>query len=77
MATPTKKCSPGMLLPIVYACEFQTRERGRGKAMTKNRKEKEEKKKKQITKNIHLIMGLFAWWGEEVVTVFGSDVKMA
>lgn len=34
-----------MLLPIVYACEFQTRERGRGKAMTKNRKEKEEKKK--------------------------------
>lgn len=34
-----------MLLPIVYACEFQTRERGRGKATTKNRKEKEEKKK--------------------------------
>lgn len=74
--SPTKKCSPGMLLPTLYACEFQTRERGRGKATTKNRREKEiKKKKKQIIKNIHHIMGLFAWRGEEVVTVFGSDCQ--
>lgn len=57
MATPTKKCSPGMLLPIVYACEFQTRERGRGKAMTKNRKEKEEKKKSRSQKIYILLWG--------------------